>query len=335
MPDHPDHEQLAAFQAGDVDRRERPDVEAHLAGCPSCAELVASVGRARGSLALLEEPDLPPGLHDRLAAAVAAEAEAAADPGPRVTGRAGSRRGDRPGARREARPGGPVLRPAPWYRRPVAWGAAAALLLAALVVPFLNQSAATSTPPPVGASATQEPPRPAAPARPPPPLPVFRVRARSRRTRSAPPRHRPPGQGRPRQRRRQHPPGRGPGRTHLPSQRPTPSANAPRLQSCLPAATAAADPATRPLAPAFFIEGTYQGRAATILVTTSTPQPGRVDLWVFPRDDCTSPPLATERVRYRPSAARRHAAPLPCPPRPRERYQAPLARANATPPLST
>ena len=77
----------------------------------------------------------------------------------------------------------------------------------------------------------------------------------------------------------------------------TPSATAQQLQSCLPAATAAADPATRPLAPAFFIEGTYKGRDATILVTTSTPQPGRVDLWVFPRDDCGSPPLATERVR--------------------------------------
>ena len=77
----------------------------------------------------------------------------------------------------------------------------------------------------------------------------------------------------------------------------TPSATAQRLQSCLPAATAAADPATRPLAPAFFIEGTYEGRDATILVTTSTPQPDRVDLWVFPRDDCGSPPLATERVR--------------------------------------
>ena len=98
MPDkdHPDHEQLVAFQAGDVDRRERIDVEAHLAGCSSCAELVASVGRARGSLALLEEPDLPPGLHDRLAAAVSAEAEA--NPGSRVAGRAGSRRRERPGA---------------------------------------------------------------------------------------------------------------------------------------------------------------------------------------------------------------------------------------------
>ena len=52
-----------------------------------------------------------------------------------------------------------------------------------------------------------------------------------------------------------------------------------------------------PLRPAFFIQGTYQGREATILVTTSAGQPGRVDLWVFPRDSCTSPILATARVR--------------------------------------
>jgi hypothetical protein len=64
------------------------------------------------------------------------------------------------------------------------------------------------------------------------------------------------------------------------------------------AATAAADPALRPLTPAFFVEGgSYRGREATILVTTSTAQPGRVDLWVFPRNDCSSAPLATERVR--------------------------------------
>ena len=76
--DHPDHEQLAAFEAGDGDRRERAGVAAHLAGCPSCAEVVASVGRVRSRLAQLEEPDLPPGLHDRLAAAVDAEATQAA-----------------------------------------------------------------------------------------------------------------------------------------------------------------------------------------------------------------------------------------------------------------
>ena len=309
MPDqdHPDHEQLAAFQAGDVDRRERTDVEAHLAGCPSCAELVASVGRARGSLALLEEPELPPGLHDRLAAAVSAEAEVAADPGSRVAGRAGSRRREtvpeprRAGAAPEAR----ILRPAPWYRRPAAWGAAAALLLAALVVPFLNQSSGDlDTTAGGGGSAGQEAatpdlaaPGPAAAAA---GLPVFRIpgevtaetvgarlatdaRAKAALDSAA------GGAGAPQASDQDEGAFR--------SSAQTPSATAQQLQSCLPAATAAADPAIRPLAPAFFIEGTYKGREATILVTTSTPQPDRVDLWVFPRDNCGSPPLDTEQVR--------------------------------------
>ena len=63
-------------------------------------------------------------------------------------------------------------------------------------------------------------------------------------------------------------------------------------------AAAAAAAATRPLVPAFYIEGTYQGQPATVLVTTSNGDPGRVDLWVFPRNNCSPPPpLATERVR--------------------------------------
>jgi len=282
VPDHPDHEQLAAFQAGDVDRRERLDVEAHLAGCASCAELVASVGHARASLALLEEPDLPPGLHDRLAVAVAAE------PTPAAAGQAGTP------ARRARRPA------TPWYRRPVAWGAAAALLVAALVIPFLSQSGphvttAGSDTDAAGGAREAATPAPSAAAN----LPVFRVQgevtAATVRDRlnsdsrakaaldsaasSTPQAARGQGEG-------SFSPDAG-GR----------SAGAPQSQSCLPAATAAADPAIRPLAPAFFIEGTYQGRAATILVTTSTPQPNRVDLWVFPRNSCTSPLLDTERVR--------------------------------------
>ena len=146
-PDHPDHEQLAAFEAGDGDRRERAGVAAHVAGCPSCAEVVASVGRMRSRLAVLEEPDLPPGLHDRLAAAVEAEAaQTAADlPAGRSSRRAGRaaapRASPRPGKQGEQAP----ARPTPWYRRPVAWGAAAALLLAALVVPFLDQSGGDRT----------------------------------------------------------------------------------------------------------------------------------------------------------------------------------------------
>jgi anti-sigma factor RsiW len=283
VPDHPDHEQLAAFQAGDVDRRERLDVEAHLAGCPSCAELVASVGHARASLALLEEPDLPPGLHDRLAAAVDAEAAAEPAPAPRAA----------PGRRARGRA-------IPWYRRPVAWGAAAALLVAALVIPFLSQSGphvttAGSDTDAAGRAREAATPAPSAAAN----LPVFRVQGevtaatvRNRlnsdsRAKAAldsaasgtPQAARDQGEG-------SFSPDAG-GR----------SAGAPQSQSCLPAATAAAEPAIRPLAPAFFIEGTYQGRAATILVTTSTPQPNRVDLWVFPRNSCTSPLLATARVR--------------------------------------
>ncbi|HEX8132995.1 MAG TPA: hypothetical protein VF880_06165, partial [Actinomycetes bacterium] len=111
MPDHPDHEQLAAFQAGDGDRRQRSQVAAHVAGCPSCAEVVAAVEQARRRLALLGEPELPAGLHGRLAGAVATEVVR----------------------------GAPARRPA-WYRRPSTWGAAAAaLLLAALAVPLLDR----------------------------------------------------------------------------------------------------------------------------------------------------------------------------------------------------
>jgi hypothetical protein len=283
-PDHPDREQLAAFQAGDGERRQRSEVEAHVAGCPSCAEVVASVERARGGLALLEEPALPPGLHDRLAAAVEADvAQAAADlPASR---------------RRETTP--EVLRPTPWYRRPVAWGAAAALLLAALVVPFLDQSGTmTSGDRAASGGASQEAAAGSVP------LPVIRIPgevtaakvearlAADRRAKAA--LDAAGGQA------------AAPGDSPLPeygqtegarSSAPAPQADTALLASCLPAATGVADPAARPLTPAFFVEGAYQGREATILVTTSASPPGRVDLWVFPRNDCSAPPLTTERVR--------------------------------------
>ncbi|MFL6184837.1 MAG: zf-HC2 domain-containing protein, partial [Actinomycetes bacterium] len=112
MPDHPDREQLAAFQAGDGDRRQRAEVEAHLAGCPSCAEVAASVEQARRRLAVLEEPALPPGLHDRLAAAGTAAPGRPGPPGrprtprPRPDGRGGRAAGPAP-------PGGPAGRGPP------------------------------------------------------------------------------------------------------------------------------------------------------------------------------------------------------------------------------
>ena len=287
MPDHPDHEQLAAFQAGDGDRRQRAGVEAHLAGCPSCAEVVASVEQARSRLALLEEPALPPGLHDRLAAAVEAEAARAAPDGP-----------------------------TPWYRRPVAWGAAAALLLAALVIPFLDRSGDNLTTA-GGAGAADSAQEAATDAG---SLPVLRlpgeVTAAAVRSelaadgrakaaldaasgaQAAPPRA---GQGAATQT-----PAQPGGDRYGPdaaapqagtSSTPASRAGAARLGPCVQAAAAAADPAIAPLRPAFFIQGTHRGRKATILVTTSAGEPGRVDLWVFPRDNCSAPPLPPERVR--------------------------------------
>jgi Putative zinc-finger len=321
-PDHPDREQLAAFQAGDGERRQRSEVEAHLAGCPSCAEVVASVARARSGLAVLEEPALPAGLHDRLAAAV--EAEAAKIPAdlpasrrrrqvaPAAGGLTAARRrreaahqatqlpsSTRPEASPEAR------RPTPWYRRPVAWGAAAALLLAALVVPFLDQSGTmTSAERDTAGAASQEAGGGAAA-----PLPVIRipgevtaakVEARLDADRRAKAALDAAGggaaTGQPAS------PGDSPSREFgqqeaAPSSAPAPQADTALLASCLPAATGVADPAARPLTPALFVEGTYQGRDATILVTTSASPPNRVDLWVFPRNNCSAPPLATERVR--------------------------------------
>jgi hypothetical protein len=296
VPDHPDHEQLAAFQAGDGERRQLADVGAHLAGCPSCAEVVASVERARGRLALLGEPDLPPGLHDRLAAALEAEAVQPVTSGPRGSPAPGSR-------------------PVPWYRRRVAWGAAAALLLAALVaVPLLDRSSDLNTAGGAGGGqAAQDLASPEAAGavpliRVPGEISAATVRARlagdsrakaaldaatagARGAQAATPGGSRGATG------TTESPGQTAGglRPGAPASRAGPAAAS--LQACLPAATAAADPAARPLTPALYLEGSYQGRAATVLVTASGGQPGRVDLWVFPRDRCSGQPLATERVR--------------------------------------
>jgi hypothetical protein len=325
VADHPDREQLAAFEAGDGDRRQRADLEAHLAGCPSCAEVVASVGRAREGLALLQEPDLPPGLHDRLAAAVEREMAAAAA------------EGDSPS--RDRRPAAAILRPAsrdrrrdevlrppfrsrrpaedgvvrrlPWYRRPVAWGAAAALLLAALVVPFLDQAGddlSTAGGGSAGGDTAQEAATPGV-ASAGGGVPVLRipgqVSAAAIRSRlaadarakaaldSAAARD---SQGAPPAGQSLDQPGGEAYRSTAPTGKDGAGGGA-SLEACLPAATAAAAPATRPLAAAFYVEGSHQGRAATVLVTTSRGEPGRVDLWVFPRGDCSAAPLDAKRVR--------------------------------------
>jgi hypothetical protein len=279
MPDHPDHEQLAALQAGDGDRRQRNQVAAHVAGCPSCAEVVAAVEQARGRLALLGEPEPPAGLHQRLADAVGTEA---------------------------ARAGRPARRPA-WYRRPVAWGAAAAaLLLAAIVVPLLDrpdglttagggggQARKTAGAPAYGGAETAAPSAGG--------LPVVRLGGEisAERLRAA-------LAGDPvadQAYRRAVAAGRaglkGEAQAddrQAPSTAAAAAPSATALQrACLAAAVAKAG--GRPLVPAFMAEGTYQGRPATALVTAGPGQPGSAELWVFPRGDCSDPPLASQRIR--------------------------------------
>jgi hypothetical protein len=117
VPDHPDHEQLAAWQAGALDEPDQGRTAAHVAGCPDCRAVVGTVEGVRRQLAVLDEPELPAGLHDRLIAAVESDQEPGSLP-----------------ARRAARRQRP-----PWYRRPATWSAAAAVLLFAAGVFGLAQ----------------------------------------------------------------------------------------------------------------------------------------------------------------------------------------------------
>jgi hypothetical protein len=285
--DHPDHEQLAALQAGDGDRRQRARVAAHVAGCPACAEVVAAVERARGGLALLGEPELPVGLHDRLAEAVAAEAARA---GPR--------------------------RPPAWYRRPAAWGAAAALLLAAIAVPLLGRSGGDATTASRGAGGAQTAAPQADTAA---GVPVLRLAgeitpqrlhaalvsdpaARQAFGRAAAEAARSNLKGEAQDGGRQTAPTPAPpsapggaatsGGAATPGRAATPAGPA-VARACLAAAAAQAG---RELVPAFVAEGRFRGRPATVLVTSTAGEPNRAELWAFPAGDCSGPPLATQRI---------------------------------------
>ena len=113
MSDHPDREQLAAWRAGDLGDAQRGRLAAHLAGCAACASTVADLESVRERLAVLAEPELPAGFHERLMTAVERELPAAA-PARRATA-----------ARR---------RRAAWFQRPSTLAAAAVLLLFAVGV---------------------------------------------------------------------------------------------------------------------------------------------------------------------------------------------------------
>jgi hypothetical protein len=75
-PTHPDPEQLAALQAGELAGADGAQVAAHVAGCAECARVLAMAERGRSALTGLPQLEPPAGLHQRLAAAVERELEA-------------------------------------------------------------------------------------------------------------------------------------------------------------------------------------------------------------------------------------------------------------------
>jgi hypothetical protein len=109
VPDraHPHPEELAAYQAGEVDHRAGARIQAHLGACAACTATIEQLDRVDQTLAGLPEPALPAAFHDRLAAALDAE------------------------------PTRRVPRRAAWSQHPGAWGAAAAVLLVAAVLSAL------------------------------------------------------------------------------------------------------------------------------------------------------------------------------------------------------
>jgi anti-sigma factor RsiW len=128
VPDqnHLSPEQLAALADGETPPA--PDqVTAHLGGCTQCAAEVEAIRSTQQALHTLPEPELPPGLHARLLAAVDAEldgdqaegAEAGSEP---ASGTATVTSLD--GARARRRRG----------RQPLTWAAAAVALFAVIGV---------------------------------------------------------------------------------------------------------------------------------------------------------------------------------------------------------
>ena len=295
MPDHPvhpDREELAAWQAGALAEPAGAEVQAHLTGCAECTAVVEAVEGARTALASLAEPQLPPGLHERLAAAigVATDREAA------VPGRADRRR------RRWA-----------WNARAATVGAAAALvLLVAGLVPVLRHFSGDSGTQSSGAATASRseaaPPGAAA-------LPEFSAPggysgaalraavAANPAVRDAYARAGAGGEAAAGGRTTGSGGGSAPaapnaaqGDTQLQKGGSTQDSGRPAVdqQACLAWARAAS---SEDLRPAFLVDTMYRGRQATVLVTRSTSSPDQAMLWAFPRGDCSGPPFASERVQ--------------------------------------
>jgi hypothetical protein len=273
--DHPDREQLAAWQAGELGEPDRARTADHLAGCGACATVVAEIEHARHGLALLVDPELPAGFHERLVAAVDREAPS---------------------------PGRPVelarRRRSPWHQRPATWAAAAALLLfvvgAVGLVNLVDRSGSDTTAAAPGSrqeesggggGADAQAPSAAAPGG---RLPVVMM------TGEFSPERLPEAFT--------ADSGAGPGPlSNSGATRAAPQGAygertdnqaklAPDQQACVDRAVAKAGGTS--LVPSFFVETLYQGKPARVLVATVPSVPNQARYFVFPGGDCSIPPVA-------------------------------------------
>jgi len=338
-PAHPAGEELASWQARALADPDSARVGAHLASCADCAAQVAAVERARAALAGLAEPEMPPGLHERLIAAVERELPALAGPAGHAAREApgdAARRAAREAAGERREPGRAFRRAGPahldgqaargrraraWHRRLAALGAAAVVILLAvgLAVPLLHHAGAqseakrTST---AGGGATAAPGAPgmgglSAAA----PLPVFRVQgsyspAALQASLAGDPAIRSAygraivENARSSGAATSRPLAPGAQSDHGTSSKGTtgPAVKMPPggLQQSTCVAMAQRQPGAAALRPAFFVTAVYRGRPATVLVTVRANAPDQADLWAFPRGDCSASPFAHDPVTVSP-----------------------------------
>ncbi len=306
-PVHPDREELAAWQAGALAEPVRTRIGTHLAGCAECAAAVSAVEVARAALATLEEPELPPGLHERIAAVIEQEAAMLA-PTP------ASGLGLAPATIRSGQRAARLRRPWIWRGQVAALTAAAALvLLVAGLVPVLRHIGGGGVQQESGgatASESKSTPGTAAPnvtgqrggvAM----LPEFDAPGdysgtELRTAVASDPAVRaayagagatgPAGAIRPVA---PNATGGSAGSTDKSlTAQSTPGIE--KQQACL---AQVRTKTSEKLYPAFFVETVYQGRQATVLVTRSAGAPDQAKLWAFPRGDCSKAPFASERVQ--------------------------------------
>jgi len=337
-PTHPDPEQLAALQAGELAGADGAQVTAHVAGCAECARVLAMAERGRSALTGLPEVEPPGALHQRLAAAVERELKA----GDGIRAHQGPADGDGLQERRLAAAAdadglgeaAPVAEPVPLTgrrrrrlrprdRRMAALlsAAAAVILLVAGLVPLLRHtSGQTTTTAEGGASAAPNAVANGAPG----PLPVFSApdgysgsalesalasdpqtrtayqRAASARAESGRPNAVGP-QFSTRPGAKSSTSAGSAGDSAAAGGASRPAAPGPAgLQQGVCVANARNQAGNQGLRPAFFVDTVYQGRPATVLVTVRPGAAGQADLWAFPRGNCSSPPFAHEPVKVTP-----------------------------------